>query len=188
MSEPSETDALTAIVKALHPLSPDQRKRAVRAAMLFLQEDSPGPKETYTDSAAKESVDNEVNLPPESVSWLRKNKLTIDDLLQVFHFQKDGTFEILDAPGKSKKEQTIHTYILTGLGCFLAKRVREFDDELARKFCSRVGCYDRPNHSTYLKEGKGSNLSGDKSKGYTITSPGLNKSVELVRQVAGNQR
>jgi hypothetical protein len=118
-------------------------------------------------------------------SWLKQNDVTPDELDQVFHFVADGKFEIHDAPGKSKKEKTLNTYILTGLGKFLATGQRDFDDALARGFCQTIGCYDIANHGKYLGDYKGPEFTGDKSKGFSLANPGIKKGAVLVKALAG---
>ena len=98
------------------------------------------------------------------------------------------TFDIHDVPGKSKKEKTLNTYILTGLGTFLATSQKDFDDAVAREFCQTIGCYDNANHAAHLKDFKGSELTGNKNKGYTITKPGIKKGAALVKELAGGMK
>jgi hypothetical protein len=102
----------------------------------------------------------------------------------VFHFNDDGTFDIHDAPGKSKKEKTLNTYILTGVGKYLTTKTRDFDDSMARGFCESIGCYDPANHASHLKN-KGSEFSGDKNKGYSLTNVGVKRGAALVKELAG---
>ena len=87
-------------------------------------------------------------------------------------------------PGRSKKEKTLNAYILTGLGRFLTKNDRVFDDALARGFCETIGCYDPANHAAHLKD-KGPEFTGDKSRGYSVTNLGIKRGAALVKEHAG---
>jgi hypothetical protein len=110
-----------------------------------------------------------------------------EELDQVFHFGDEGTFDLLHSPGKSKKEQTTNTYILTGLGRYLAANDRSFDDATARGFCETIGRFDSTNHATYVKKNKGE-FSGDKTKGDSLTNVGVKRGAALVKEVAGGAK
>ena len=111
--------------------------------------------------------------------------LSGEELDQVFHFYSNGTFDLLNVPGKSKREQTLNTYVLTGLGWYLASQgKRDFNDSMAREFCEQIGCYDQANHAAHLKS-RGNEFTGDKIRGYTITNPGMKKGVALIKEAAG---
>jgi hypothetical protein len=115
---------------------------------------------------------------------MKKHDISEEELDQVFHFGEDGSFVIHDVPGKSSREKTLATYALTGVGTFLTTNQRAFDDSTARGFCETIGCYDRTNHSKHLKE-KHPEFTGDKSKGYSLTNPGLKRGAALVKELAG---
>lgn len=183
-------ETLTAIIKLLEPLSSAQRQRTVAAVMTFLGE-APLQKLRQEASATSTSTshgddhdDDESGYTPHITKWMKQNDVSAEDLDGVFHFNGDGTFDLLHAPGKSKKEQTLNTYILTGLGKYLVANERTFDDASARQFCEKFGCFDAGNHAKHLK-GSRSEFSGDKSKGYSITNPGIKRGAALVKEVAG---
>ena len=116
---------------------------------------------------------------------MKQNSVSTEELDQVFHFNSDGSFDLLNAPGKSKKQQTLNTYILTGLGKYLASGGdRGFDDATARQFCETIGCYDQANHAVHLKN-RGPEFTGDKHKGWSLTNPGVKRGAALVKEVAG---
>jgi hypothetical protein len=102
-----------------------------------------------------------------------------------FHFNGDGTFAIHNVPGKSRREQTLNVYVLTGLGQFLRSGDRAFDNAMARGFCEKLGCYDPNNHSKFLTGNRISEFTGDKSKGYTLTNVGMKRGAALVKELAG---
>jgi hypothetical protein len=84
-------------------------------------------------------------------------------------------------PGKNAKLQTINTYVLTGIGKLLETGVPKFDDKAARDNCKSLGCFNTANHVVYMKK-KGNVLSGSKTKGWTVTGPGLKVGAELIKQ------
>jgi len=182
-NEPASTEALTAIINALTPLSSDERRRTVGAAMLFLGETTQIEHHVAADGAGDDSVADDGSYSAHIVKWMRQNGVSAEELDQVFHFNDDGTFDLLHTPGKSKKEQTLNTYILTGLGKYLATQERGFDDATARAFCETIGCYDQANHAAHIK-GKGPEFTGDKNKGYSLTNPGVRRGVALVKESA----
>jgi hypothetical protein len=60
-----------------------------------------------------------------------------------------------------------------------------FENAMARGFCEKIGCYDQANHAVHLKKNKGGEFSGDKNKGYTLTSVGMKRGAALVKELAG---
>jgi hypothetical protein len=188
MSDTEPADALTQMIKILTPLKPEDRRRTVAAAMLFLGEPAepisvggtPAGREKMTAAGADDG-----SYPAGASRWMEQYDVSPEELDRVFHFKGDGTFEIHDVPGKSKKEQTLNTYILTGVGKALVSNDRTFDDAMARGFCERIGCYDKANHATHLKNYKGGEFSGDKSRGYSLTNIGLKRGAALVKEMAG---
>lgn len=175
--------ALMTIIEALKPLNSEDRHRAVNAAMTFLGERA-SQKQKESPSAESENETDEGDYPEPARKWMAKHEVSAEELDQTFHFENDGTFALHDAPGKSKREKTLNTYILTGLGTYLATGERDFGDAAAREFCETVGCYDQPHHAKFLK-GKGAEYSGDKKKGYRLTNVGMKAGADIVKEIAG---
>jgi hypothetical protein len=179
------TTALTTIISVLTPLNSEERHRTVDAAMLFLGETARLParkREAAAEGDARGAMDGDYT--EKIQKWMEKYSVSPGELDQVFHFHDDGTFDIHGAPGRSKKEQTLNTYILTGLGKFLTTSDRTFDDATARGFCETIGCYDPANHAAHLKS-KGPEFSGDKKKGYSLTNAGVSRGAALAKELAG---
>jgi hypothetical protein len=193
-TEPAEVKAtpetLTAIIKLLEPLSSAQRQRTVAAAMMFLGEaplQKPSRQQEASGGGAGTANDDgeaQGGYPAQITKWMNQNNVSAEELDRVFHFHQDGTFDLLHAPGKSKREQTLNTYTLSGLGKYLAANDRTFDDATARGFCETIGCFDAGNHAKHLK-GSRSEFSGDKTKGYSLTNVGIKRGAVLVKEVAG---
>jgi hypothetical protein len=184
-NESATTDALTAIISALTPLTSDERQRVVGAAMLFLGEMAPKQHRIVSiDAADNDGGDSGGDYSPHIIRWMKQNGVSAEELDRAFHFNDGGTFDLLHAPGKSKKEQTLNTYILTGLGKYLTTKERAFDDGTARGFCETIGCYDPANHAVYIKN-SGPEFTGDKRKGFSLTNIGLKQGAVLVKEITG---
>ena len=95
---------------------------------------------------------------------MQENHVSEEQLEQVFHFQ-NGTFDLLDAPGDSKKEKTLNAYTLTGLGKYLSSTDRNFDDA--------TPAAERPTENLYPHRG----ACAGRAKGYCsigrLWGPGL---------------
>lgn len=179
------TTALTAIINALKPLSSEERHRTVNAAMTFLGEASQSMRSERKPPADDVGDDaGEASYSPAITRWMKQNDISTEDLEHVFQLNGDGTFDILDVPGKSKREQTLNAYVLTGLGTLLTTGGKAFTDAAARRYCDDLGCYDQANHAAYLS-GKGSELSGDKNRGFSLPTPGMKRAAVLVKEIAG---
>lgn len=178
MASTDTTSALTSIINILTPLTSEDRHRTVNAAMLFLGETVKAPGPAGTGKGVGEGSN-----PGAVGAWMTQYGVSQDQMDQVFHFNNDGSFSIHDAPGRSKKEKTLNTYILTGLGKFLMTNDRAFDNSMARGFCETIGCVDPGNHAAYLKN-KGPEFSGDKNKGYSLTNVGVKRGAALVKELA----
>jgi hypothetical protein len=179
------TTALMTIISVLTPLSSEERHRTVDAAMLFLGETAKVPERKREIAAERGARGGTGEDYRENIQkWMEKYSVSPEEFDQVFHFRDDGTFDIHGAPGRSKKEQMLNTYILTGLGKFLTTSERTFDDATARGFCDTIGCYDAANHAVHIKN-KGPEFSGDKKKGYSLTNVGVSRGAALVKELAG---
>lgn len=163
----------------LTPLAAQERTRVIEASTTLLRDtDSPdkNPKEHKSDPG---EVDN---LPRRALAWTKKHSISKDDLDLVFNFAGNEVSIIASIPGKSKREQTINAYVLTGLANLLSNDSQTFQDEPARKACEESGCYDHTNHSKALQQ-KGNKFAGTKEKGWTLTAPGLVHGAVLVKEI-----
>ena len=184
MADLDTTSVLTTIIKALTPLNSEERHRTMDAAMMFLGETTMSAPAEHKGEVTGPDKNASDGIYPAAVSaWMQQNNVSDEELDQVFHFKGDGSFDIHDVPGKSKKEKTLNAYILAGLGKFLTTNDRAFDNVMARGFCETIGCYDAPNHAAYLKV-KGPEFSGDKNKGYSLTNVGVKRGAALVKELA----
>lgn len=165
------------IVELLTPVEPGERARILNAARVLLGE-------TGVESSDGTNVDENIlpSASPRVHRWLKENSIGLDQIHQVFHFE-NGTAEVIATiPGKGKKEQTINAYVLTGISNFLSSGEPLIGDKTARELCERSGCYDLANHSAHMKS-RGTLFAGSKEKGWTLTSPGLKRGAELIREL-----
>jgi hypothetical protein len=174
-------DATTKIYQQLEALPQEDRLRAVRAALTMLGEpiaDEPRPR----PDPPEESDESTDGFSDKATAWIKKNGVQQAELEEVFH-SEGGKVELIigKAIGRSKRAQTVNTYILTGVAAFLETGNSEFSDEAARGYCQHLGCYDSPNHSNYVKA-FGNRIAGSKTSGWKLTAPGLAAAVGLIRQ------
>ena len=66
----------------------------------------------------------------------------------------------------------------------LVRSERKLTDKEGRAACTKYACYQANNHATIMKDAK-TVLTGDKSKGWTVTGPGLKAAAALVKEIAG---
>jgi len=174
---------MTKLIEILGPLSPEDRARIIRAAMVLL-----GDPEIKTspekESGPKFQIDDAAQLPPRAQLWMKHNNISEEQLQEVFHVGGED-IDIIAAhiPGKSKKEQTFNAYLLSGIKELLSAGNAVFQDKSARSLCESAGCFDAANHATYLKD-RGNEFSGSKDKGWSLTAPGLKRAAEIVKELA----
>jgi hypothetical protein len=174
------------VVSLLSSLDSEGRQRVIRASMMLLGESTPS-----LESAGKRPVEgvteDEQNvlsgLSSKAKAWIKQNGVTIEQLEQVFDLTADPVIVIAGTvPGKSVKDQTIAAYLLKGTAQLLATGEPTFDDKSARKLCDDLGCYDNTNHTGYLKS-IGNSITGSKDKGWKLTSPGMKKAADLIKEM-----
>jgi hypothetical protein len=175
--------AASKIVGILQPLMPEERQKAVSAALVLLG-DELAPTVSRKGVIAKDVAVSEGPVTqPKVKSWMDKNGLTSEHLDHVFSFSDKGVEVIAArAPGSSKRQQTVEAYVLCGLAHFLHDGSTTFKDEDARAVCKKLGAYDSPNHSNYMKA-MGNSIGGSKDGAWSITNPGLSKAAQLVKQL-----
>lgn len=171
-------DRVAKIVQILTPLTADERKRTIRASLALLGQDAKG-----VDGEAADEPSEVADMPSRAKVWIKQNGLSTDEVQQVFHISKDDVSVIADVPGKNKKEKALNCYLLTGLTKLLLAGAPTFDDKSAKALCESSGCHDRTNHARYLKD-RGNEFTGAKDKGWTLTSPGLKRAAQLVKEAS----
>jgi hypothetical protein len=176
-------EAVSQIVNLLAPLSPEDRRRAIRASLALLGDEGVIPGEKGGPEGGEQDQGEDNGLPPRARAWMKQNDVTIDEIQQTFHMG-DGVAEVIasDIPGKNGKEKTLAAYILAGIAGLLATGNAAFDDNSARGVCRSSGCFNLANHAAYLKE-KGNEFTGSKENGWTLTMPGLKRGAAIVKEL-----
>jgi hypothetical protein len=166
------------IVDELSPLGSDDRRRAIKAAMTLLGEETVKSEVADTDHVESEEA---MAFPPRVRTWMRQNDLSVGALQNTFHVENGAAEFIAEAPGSTNKDKVRNAYILTGISNFLVTGDQRFDDAAARAFCVRFGFYDRTNHSKYIKGGN--EFTGTRERGWTLTIPGLKAGANLIKEI-----
>ncbi|MDB5293820.1 MAG: hypothetical protein JWL69_5061 [Phycisphaerales bacterium] len=176
-------DAATKLVEILGGLDSEQRSRAISAAMVLLGEPTQGLMEPTNGRTQIAPSDDVKGLSSKALAWARKSGISTDQLQHVFAIEPDGVEVIAGrAPGKSKRLQTIESYLICGLKSFVASGDPSFTDEDARAVCKSLGAFDSPNHFNYVK-GLGNLATGSKDAGWKLTNPGLTRAADIVKQL-----
>jgi hypothetical protein len=178
------------IVEELEGLTTEERKRAIAGSLAILGESalqSFAPSREHVDKGADEAGEHAqhehaTHVSPPGMSWIKKNHITQEQVEEIFHIE-DGKVTLIlgEAIGKSKRQQTINTYILTGAAAMLATGIADFTDDVGRQNCIIIGCYDAPNHGKYIKE-FGNKITGSKTSGWKLTAPGLTAAAALLKR------
>lgn len=183
------SDIAGKVLKLIKPLSSEERKRVIQAALVLLGETpvvAPPNSPSGEADAPPAGPSAEKFKFPKANSWVMQNSITRAELDNVFHIG-EGAADIIGAiPGANKRVQTINVYILIGLAQLLVSGDPSFTDEAARAACQAAGCFDRSNHATILSSGRGSDITGSKEKGWTLTAPGLKRAAALVKEMTSS--
>ena len=114
------------------------------------------------------------------MTWVKRSGLSQGDIEKYFHIDDGKVTLIAEAIGKGKREQSINTYLLTGVAALLETGKAEFTDQTARANCTQLGCYDSPNHSGTLSQ-FGNRITGSKAAGWKLTAPGLSTAAAILK-------
>ncbi|MGD9689481.1 MAG: hypothetical protein AB7K52_07255 [Phycisphaerales bacterium] len=114
------------------------------------------------------------------MTWVKRSGLSQGDIEKYFHIDGGKVTLIGEAIGKGKREQSINTYLLTGVASLLETGRAEFTDQTARDYCTQLGCYDPANHSATLSQ-FGNRITGSKAAGWKLTAPGLSVAAAMLK-------
>jgi hypothetical protein len=173
--------AVPKLVQLLEPLTPDERHRAISAALIVFGESAPIQSGNQFVSEPQEVGEG---ICPKAANWMKKNAITREQLDHVFSIENDS-IDVIAArmPESGKRKQTTQAYILCGIRSFLRNGDLNFTDADARELCNKLGCYDTANHAAYTTS-FGNLISGSKEAGWRLTNPGLSVGVQIVKQLA----
>ena len=189
MSENKTTDVLVKVVELLTPLTSEERQRVVKAALTLIGETdlNLATNDDEVSAAADQAGQQSLDFVPKVRNWLKQNGIVMEELQEIFYFSGDDIeFISSDVTGNDNKEKTHNVYVISGVTKFLLDGIGTFDDKDARDLCKNLGCYDVNNHGTYMKN-IGKVVTGSKSKGWTLTVPGLNKAASLIKEMGKSQ-
>lgn len=192
VSDPvADAELLLKLVDTLKGVPANDRGRYVRAAMLFLgtpldgHEHSAANTPNSVSSSGPDANLQTTDLPRRVLVWMSQNTLDEKYLEGVFHFGPSGAELIAHTvPGRSNREKVRGCYLLAGIQALLRTGDGRFSDDSARAICRDLGCYDKANHSTYIKS-LGNLVVGSKSSSFELTQPGLKAAAELIRELRG---
>jgi hypothetical protein len=179
---PTAVEAVPKLVQILVALGPEDRQRAITAAMILIGQ--PLVNDTHKATVTKSQEEDDIpsdGISPKAISWMKKNGITREQLDHVFSIEEDA-IEVIAAKmlGASKRQQTVEAYVICGLGALLRTGEPNFTDKEARAVCSKVGCYDIGNHSNYVNA-LGNLVGGARDVGWKLSNPGLSKAAEIVK-------
>jgi hypothetical protein len=173
-------EAVPLLVDLLSGLSSDEQKRAISAAVILL---GPVPNAAIGSGQGQPPDTNAEGISAKATAWLKKYSISSDQLGHVFTISSEEVDVIAASlPGDSKRQQTLEAYVLCGLRSFIRDGADRFDDRDARALCQKLGCYDSPNHSNYMKA-FGNLLIGSKDTGWKLTNPGFERAAQIVKQL-----
>lgn len=137
-------------------------------------------REAYAGEA--EPVEDEIEgISPIAKKWMVRNGLAADQLSAIFSLGVDEIDLIArKVPGKSKKEKVRSVILLKGVAAYLGTGAARFTHEQLKETCLHYDAYDATNFSKYLKR-LASEVSGNKSSGYTLTSRGIANATDLIK-------
>jgi hypothetical protein len=173
--------AVPKLVQLLEPLTPDERQRAISAAMILFGQSAPvqsGNQFVFEPHEVGEGICTK------AANWMKKNAITREQLDHVFSIEGDS-IDVIAArmPETGKRKQTAQAYVLCGIRTFLRNGDLSFTDTDAREFCNKVGCYDLANHAAYTTS-FGNLITGSKESGWRLTNPGLSVGAQIIKQLA----
>lgn len=184
-----EIDAITKVLAAMEPLTPDARDRVAKwiNAKLGMTTfgasksgaQTEGSHKSTADRRSHANVETDSDLPPKALLWMRQYSVGEEDLAEVFHLAGEETAVLVtEMPGSNERERVMNAYMLSGIAELLKTGSPNFPDQTARDLCISAGCYDRTNHA---KRVKGKEMVGSTSKGWTLTAPGLKKAAATIK-------
>ncbi|MEA2239505.1 MAG: hypothetical protein QOC81_4229 [Thermoanaerobaculia bacterium] len=158
------------------------------ASRLAAAERQADPDETVTgrgdESRSSDAAEGDLEgISPVAVRWMKRNSLMSSQLSSLFSLGVDEIDLVAKAvPGKSIRERLHSVVLLTGVASYLSSGAARMTDDKVREASRHYDAYDGANFATTLKS-LGSEVTGTKEAGYTLTARGLTAATELVRQI-----
>lgn len=186
----SLTDTVTALYGILEPMAPEDRDRALRAALVLVGDPMPSIAQKLPGADGNRisaaSSDFGPTFGPTAQRWLTQNQISRESLDNLFHISNDDAVPIFSSvPGASRREQTVNCYLLTGIRRLLATDEAMADDKEAVDLCQQVGAYDKNNHTSNRKS-LGARVTGSRGTGFKLTVPGLREAARLIKMMGSS--
>jgi hypothetical protein len=186
----SLTDTVASLYGILEPMAPEDRDRALRAALVLVGDPMPsaavtgptvdGPKEPSTLASVSPMFG------PTAQRWLTQNQIQVENIENLFHVSGDDAIPIFSSvPGASRREQTVNCYLLAGVRRLLATDEAIADDKEAVELCQQVRAYDKNNHTSNRKS-LGAKVTGSRENGFKLTVPGLREAARLIKTMGAS--
>lgn len=178
--------ATSKVLEVLKDFNPEERLRIVKASLTLLGDEFNLSSGQSAEAAYKQNNTGDTGyenseLPRQAQQWMNKHGVSQEHLEHFYHFDEGRALPIaLPGHATSNREQSINAYLATGLAAYLTSGDASFSDADAREFCKQSGCYDQPNHGKVLKA-FGNRITGSKSTGWKLTTPGLTAIAELIK-------
>jgi hypothetical protein len=195
-----EIAAISAVYMALKELDPDAQGRVLNyvAGKLRISveiEEGERPLRTqFTDDTgtihSKKPDTGAVNndapsdlegISPAARKWMTRNSLSADQLSAIFSLGVDEIDLVAKTvPGNSKRERMRSVFLLKGIAAYIGTGAPRFTHEQMKEASLHYDAFDATNFAAHLKT-LASEISGDKSAGYALTTRGLTNGTELVK-------
>jgi hypothetical protein len=186
MTASSIAQVTSQIYDLLAGFSAEERSR-VLAATVALFGDAPVKTQAGDGTQGSDSggEDDFPGLGVKAKRWIRQEKVSLDELNEVYHIGDDGTVELIatDIPGATKKEQAGNVYLLSGIRSLLASDEPTIANTAAVAYCQHIGCHDTKNHATN-RSALGNKLTGSVATGFTLPAPGLKAAAAVIKAIA----
>lgn len=178
-------DIVRDLYDLLEPLDSPQRKRVVDSVLHLLGEEVGAASRAPMQGKQNVVSDGEEGgFGAKANRWMAQSGLSTAAIEEVFH--RDGSdIQVIasQVPGTSKRAQTLACYLICGIRAMLATDEAKFSDAEAVALCKHIGCFDAPNHAKTRAE-MGNSVTGNKSTGYILPSPGLRAAGLLIKEMS----
>jgi len=131
-----------------------------------------------------EAAGNEIEgISPVAKKWMVRNGLFENQLSAIFSLGVDEIDLIAKTvPGTSLKDRMRSVALLKGIAAYLGTGATRFTHEHLKEACLHYKAYDANNFSKYMKS-IASEVSGNASSGYTLTTRGVASATDVIKQI-----
>ena len=196
-----EIGAISAVYTALKALEPEAQARVLhyvagklklagdlereeRAPRVRHREEAPDVTPPENPAQHDEGTDDGLEgISPTAKKWIVRNGLDTGELSRIFSLGIDEIDLVAKAvPGSSKRDRLRSVFLLKGIASYLGTGVARFTHEQMKEAALHYDAFDAANFAATLKN-LSSEVSGDKSAGYALTTRGLTSATEMVKEI-----